>query len=185
MPKRTVRLALVGAILAASAVGHGAPALGQSEAPVDPMGANLWTGTWTFIEGSFIGGEDLSGPSYNRTLGRVVSGHLTADDPRIAGTMTQVENANWSASQDPGEGDVGFASGTMRIDNDEGAWVGTWTSYFGAPPSGEEWYVLEGEGAYEGLTTVFRFHDDDSLFEGVILAAELPARPEPVAPPAE
>jgi hypothetical protein len=185
MTSRSWKAALFGVSLMAATVGYGPAALGQSEAPLDPMRANLWTGTWTFIEGSYIGGEEFSGPGYNGTLGRVVSGDVTADDPRMAGTMTQVENGNWSPSQDPGEGEVGFANGTMRIDNDEGAWVGTWTSYFGAPPVGEEWYVLEGEGAYEGLTTVFRFHDEDGTFEGVILAAELPARPEPVAPPAE
>ena len=44
---------------------------------------------------------------------------------------------------------------------------------------------MEGEGAYEGLTTVFRWHAEDSSLEGVIVPAELPALPDPVAPPAE
>ena len=72
----------------------------------------------------------------------------------------------------------------MRIDLDEGAWVGTWQAYTDNR-HGEEWYVVEGEGAYEGLTAVYRYRTDDNSFEGVIMPGELPAQPDPLAPPAE
>ena len=153
------------------------------------MAADYWTGTWThiegtFTEGTFTEGAGTSGAGYRQYLGARTSGDVTADDPRMAGTMTQVQNVHFATSPEPDEGDVGITNGTARIDNEAGAWVGTWTA-FGAQPGGEEWYILEGEGSYEGLTTVFRYHGEDSSLEGVILAAELPALPDPVAPPTE
>jgi hypothetical protein len=79
-------------------------------------------------------------------------------------------------------------SGTARIDNDGGAWVGTWSSYGTDRVGGAEWYVLEGEGAYEGLTAMFASDvDADSPqgpVEGVIVPFEPPPVPEPVPPPA-
>ena len=77
-----------------------------------------------------------------------------------------------------------MTQGNARIDNDEGAWVGTSISY-GGQPGQEVWYVLAGEGAYEGLTAVFRWHGDDSSLQGVIVAGELPALPDLLAAPAE
>jgi hypothetical protein len=178
---RTLRLSLIAAIVLILPVGFGPPALGQSEEPRDPMGANYWTGTWAGTGGE--AGEVASGPGYSEALGVVTRGEVAADDTRIAGTMTQVHNLREAASVDPAEGAVGIISGTVRIDNDEGAWVGTFTAY-GGEPGGKEWYVMEGEGAYEGLTTIFGYGEGSSL-EGVILPAELPAQPDPVAPPSE
>jgi hypothetical protein len=43
--------------------------------------------------------------------------------------------------------------------------------------------VLTGEGAYDGLSTIFRWHEDG--YEGVSLPGELTAMPEPIAAPAE
>jgi hypothetical protein len=43
--------------------------------------------------------------------------------------------------------------------------------------------VLEGEGAYEGLTAVYSFEDDE--LEGVIVPVELPALVEPILSPAD
>ena len=48
------------------------------------------------------------------------------------GRWTQVNNIHFAASREPGEGDVVIANGTARIDNDEGAWVGTFTAFGGA-----------------------------------------------------
>jgi hypothetical protein len=163
--------------------------VGQSEGTGDPMGADRWTGTWThidgtFVDGTFVEGAETSGAGYRQYLGARTSGDVTADDPRVTGTMTQVQNVHFATSPDADEGDVGIVNGTARIDNDAGAWVGTWTAY-GAGSGGEEWHVMEGEGAYEGLITVFRYHTSDSSLEGVILPAGLPELPEPIAPPAE
>ena len=59
------------------------------------------------------------------------------------------------------------------------------TTGFSDGTSGEEWHVVKGEGAYEGLTAVYRWDSDGISFEGVILPGELPPLPDPVALPAE
>ena len=79
------------------------------------------------------------------------------------------------------EGDVSAASATARIDNEGGSWAGTFTGYY-TDSGGEEWNVFVGDGAYEGLTAVFRYHSDNSL-EGVIVPGEVPSMPDPVEPP--
>ena len=171
---------LIAAAIVALPLGIGSTAVGQSEAPLDPMGANYWTGTWTYAEGGTPTSETpMAG--YTEILGSEILGEVEADDPRISGTMRYVQTVHSAASRDPDEGDVGIAHGTVRIDNDEGAWVGTYSA-FGGGPGGEEWYVLEGEGAYEGLTTIFRWQDDPVAYEGVIVPAPIPVLPDPVAP---
>ena len=71
----------------------------------------------------------------------------------------------------------------MRIDNEDGAWVGTWDA-FGSAFSGAEWIQLQGEGAYEGLTAVIHqtldFATDVETFEGVIVPGVPPDYPEPI-----
>jgi hypothetical protein len=101
----------------------------------------------------------------------------------MAGIMTQAYNTRSTIGREP-ERYVAVVSGSARIDNDAGAWVGTYTAW-GGGWLGDEFYVLQGEGAYDGLTAVFQWHRADSSFQGVILAAELPPPPDPVAPPAE
>ena len=187
---RIVRVSPIAATCVALVLGLGSTALGQSEEPADPMGASFWTGTASFIEGSFTPPVDESeGPAFGEVLGIGRRIDVAADDPRIAGTMTQVQNARLSSSADPVEGLSFVIEGTARIDNDAGAWVGTWTSYGADRVGGEEWYVLEGEGAYEGLTAVFSGDVDaespQGPLEGVIVPFELPQVPAPAAPPAE
>ena len=187
---RTMRRSLVTVAILALSLGLGSSAMGQSEQPLGPMGASFWTGTWTFIEGSFTPPvEETEGPVYAEVLGISRRGDVAADDRRIAGTMTQVQNARLSDSMDEGEGHTFIINGTARIDNDEGAWVGTWTSYGADRVGGAEWYVLEGDGAYEGLTAVFWVDVEpdsgQSPLEGVIQPAAVPDLPDPIAPPAE
>jgi hypothetical protein len=171
---------MITATVVALVVGLASPAVSQSGNPTDPMGANYWTGTWTRTDAE--PGVTTEHTGYTESLGEVVHGVVEADDPRMAGAWTQINNIRFAPSREPGEGDVGIVNGTARIDNDAGAWVGTFT-LFGSQSGGQEWYVMEGEGAYEGLSTVFRFDEDG--FAGVIMAADLPPLPDPVAAPAE
>jgi hypothetical protein len=182
-------MGLVAAIAAAVLVLSGAVALGQSEEPLDPKGANYWTGTWTGNEdgAEYVGVETLR-DGYKDISGLVYPGEVAADDPRMTGKWIQEEHLYLAPSREAVEGEVGIASGTARIDNDAGAWVGTYTHFriHGCVPVciGSEWYVMEGEGAYEGLTTVFRYNHQGG-FEGVIMPTDLPALPEPIAPSTE
>ena len=54
MPSK--RLVATAGVLIVLAAGFGSAVSAQSEEPLDPMGANYWTGTWTYIEGSFTPG---------------------------------------------------------------------------------------------------------------------------------
>jgi hypothetical protein len=148
----------------------------------EPPGANRWTGAWIFDQKSFDPGTSSTAADGSGVVeGMTWQGHVDADDPRISGTMTIVQNARTATGGDADEGDLALASGAIRIDNDEGAWVGS-LSAFSSALGGEEWYVLTGEGAYD-LSTIFRWYQDG--YEGVSLPGELPAMPEPIVAPAE
>jgi hypothetical protein len=167
------------ALPSAQAAGAG----GQSADLADAMGATFWTGTWT--ETGYEPGSESPRAGYTDLVDPVSRGTISADDPRIAGTWTQVSHVYFMDSRDPQDGEVAVAAGRARIDNDAGAWVGTMVSYSGQP-NGEGMYVMEGEGAFEGLTAVFRWRAADSSYEGVILPTrELPSLPEPMAAPTE
>jgi hypothetical protein len=181
---RMFRLPAIEAAIVALALSLGSSAVGQSDAPPGPMSATFWTGRWTFTGGE--PGIETSRPGYTEVLGAIVRGDVAADDPRMVGTWTQVYNFHSAAGEGSGDGEVGISNGRVRIDSEDGAWVGTMAGYGGGRPvSPQEWYVLEGEGAFDGLTTVFRFDGDDSSLEGVIFPSALPALPEPLPAPAD
>jgi hypothetical protein len=185
MTKRRLRLSLVAAtVLMLPGV---SPAAGQSEAPVesqapiDPMAASFWTATYSHAGGG--PGAGTTGPIYFEELGVTGSGEVAADDPRISGTIREIWNAREFTR--PGGFPVTVANGAARIDNDQGAWVGTFTTYGARPEGGGGWYVLEGEGAYEGLTALFHWPFGVDSFQGAIVPGELPSPADPIAPPTE
>jgi hypothetical protein len=194
MNKATMRLAATAGLLMVVAAGVSPAVLAQAEEPFDPMGAAYWTGTWTAnVDDAEYVGVETQHDGYKEISGLLYPGEIAADDPRMVGTWRQEEHLYVAENQEPGEGDgvVGISAGTARIDNDAGAWVGTYTHFrgtsgAGCPPiciGGGEWYVMHGEGAYEGLTTVMRYSHDDE-FQGVIMPSDdLPALPDPFPPP--
>ena len=82
----TLATFLIAALLAALPVGLGVSVSGQSEAPLDPMGASRWTGTWTYTSSS--GGVETQGDGY-LDFQWTRHGVVAATDPRIAGDWTQ------------------------------------------------------------------------------------------------
>ena len=131
-----------------------------SQAPLDPLGASYWTGTFIF-----------SPPTST----------VEASDPRISGDWLQVDNpASYSDRAGPGRS-FSVRTSSVRIENADGAWAGTYAGIYKGD-SGHEWNVLEGEGAYEGLTAVFLFTSPGFTLEGVILPAAFPVPPDPIAP---
>ena len=63
---------------------------------------------------------------------------------------------------------------SVIIENREGDWVGSASGVLGLGPP-QELVTLHGEGAYEGLTAMFRM--DDTAAEGVVAPSDLPALP--------
>jgi hypothetical protein len=124
-----------------------------------PQGCPIyWTATWTRT--ARAQGEESLGPAYTDYRENTETAEVAADDPRMSGSFIQLDNVRASESR-VGQGLLGFANGKARLDNDGGAWVGTYTAYFSDMSGSERWYVLEGEGAYQGLTAVFRWRSED------------------------
>jgi hypothetical protein len=79
----------------------------------------------------------------------------TMTDPRLEGTHYQ----SWeSDTYLPAGADTqpAVSWGTQRIENEDGAWQGSWVE-FSADGSGASLWtaVLDGEGGYEGLTAIW------------------------------
>jgi hypothetical protein len=77
-------------------------------------------------------------------------------------------------------------AGTWRIENDDGAWQGSY--HIMDPLDGEDVTVtvaLAGEGAYEGLTAIVESAFDSVAcvwqWRGLVVDGDLPPYPEPPA----
>ena len=105
-------------------------------------------------------------------------------DPRLEGRYTISYDTD--AYYPPGVvGSTDVGAGTWRIENDEGAWQG---SYHIAGIDGGDVTVtvpLIGEGAYAGLFAIVESAYDSAAcswdWRGLIVDGELPAYPEPPA----
>ena len=94
------------------------------------------------------------------------------NDPRVSGTGTQHVNANVY-------GTLASLWGTMRIENAQGAWEGSWDGTLwndGRSMNVTAWLV--GSGAYEGYTYYSHSWGTTSPLhsEGVIYPGPLPVR---------
>ena len=76
--------------------------------------------------------------------GRIGRGEPVMDDPRVSGTMEYVHNSD-------DHGGMGPTWGTLRLENDNGAWEGVVSGYWYAPETRTAGWLV-GEGAYEGLS---------------------------------
>ena len=104
---------------------------------------------------------------------------IESSDPRFSGTFT------WSGNRDQYSDPGGFVlwHGTMRVENDEGAWQeepNTWLLKSGRQLFWPVTSVLRGEGAYDGWSVVAHVVEDGQfVFDGVIFEGDPP--PDPVA----
>ena len=183
---RTLRLPLVGTVILALLAGLSGAVLAQDEeATLDPHRPSFFTLTSgdPLSESEWVYSPGLNDSAEFLGLEAVLP--VEASDPRISGTWTEVYDfRGWEAPDDTGlPFSPSVSSGAVRIDNEDGAWVGTWDA-FGSAFSGAEWIQLQGEGAYEGLTAVihqtFDFATDVETFEGVIVPGVPPDYPEPI-----
>jgi hypothetical protein len=104
---------------------------------------------------------------------------VSADDPRIEGTLTMSANIR---EFDPDQGPdqttdpIYVMVGRVRIDNEAGAWVGTLE---GSDNGGL--VRLQGTGGYAGLRAVMAMGGLGG--HGIILSADEPSMPDPPARP--
>ena len=131
-------LALVAVLFIAS------PAMAAAQKTVftgtSNFGETLNAGNWTFL------------PSGNATAcGIVETYHDVNTDPRVTGLETIISNGNFRPAPSSELGLAGHLWGTFHIENEGGAWDGTFTSEI--TEGGEYFYrgVADGSGGYEGL----------------------------------
>ena len=180
----TISILAVG-LLAGSAVGVAA----QDEA-ADPMAP-------AFFEVEYIAGDDFEvvEGTYEeleegeRFVGEVVRGMLfEAEDPRASGEVSMVDNIGVVFFEPPADRSVSdVRARSIRLENEAGAWEGTGWAATNVPESGgpmagtvARMAMLEGTGAYEGLTLVLADTDGGAQGWGWIMPDGLvPAIPEP------
>ena len=173
-------------LLAGSAVGVAA----QDE-EADPMAP-------AFFEVEYLFGDDFEvvdgtyeelGPGQERFDGEFVRGTLVeAEDPRASGDLSQVESIGVAFDEAPSgsRSSADVRARSIRLENEAGAWEGTGWGASYAPQSPTEaravviMNVLDGTGAYEGLTLFLAITADQSwgwiMPDGLVPAIpELPA----------
>jgi hypothetical protein len=176
---RTLRLSLAGTVILVL-LGGVVPVTAQQEESLDPMRASQFTGTWTDGPSDDDAGPGWApGPDYYEAPDWESVHLFEASDPRISGTWTQdLDMRAFPIDEDAGLFAV-VGSGAVRIENEDGAWGGMFDN-FGSVNTGREWYRLEGEGAYEGLTAVLRWFSEGDIYEGIIIPGLPPDQPAPI-----
>jgi hypothetical protein len=161
------------------------PSASQSGTPRDPMAAAHFTADFASTAGSDPAWTQAEG--YQEVVDLWGAGTVAATDPRISGAWQQVRDMRKYPTDD-----IVVSTGSARIDNHDGSWSGTFTGAYEAHGKGfaEEWNVLTGSGAYEGLTALFHWTgawwgNAGSSLEGVIVpSSDVPPQPGPIAKPA-
>jgi hypothetical protein len=195
------RLALVAALAAsgtalfmtATETGPADPVVPAAEAEADAAvshKAAAFTGTskWGVMEedGQEVSGED--GVSLNGAAWKITLDSMT--DARLNGTLRVTLNRDLHGLQ----GMIGSLA--MRIDNDLGSWIGSGQSFSGATGAEQVTFrhaLLQGTGAYEGLTALMYVTDSEEdepfnvedvyRYVGMVFPGEVPEMPAmPEAP---
>jgi hypothetical protein len=150
-------------------LGGGVAGAEQAAEPAPPVEVTAETTGITCTSGS----PERDG-SVQRVYGMTCEVHNEWSDPRLQGTETYVDNSV-RYMDDSG---LSIAHYVHNIVTDDGAWrMRPQFSFESAGPgdfSGT--WVLDGEGAYEGLIAVLA-KDEDEL-HGYIISHELPPAPE-------
>jgi hypothetical protein len=171
---RTTRLFLSSVVTVVLTSGLVGAVLAQDDQVIGPMGANYFTATDTPISGGTFAW--VEGSEYTEAEGVTAVTDFVATDPRISGQATWTSNIRFYPYGEEGGIDPAAWASAVRIENADGSWVGTTTGYHDPADATREWNVVDGEGAYEGLTAVFRFAAEAG-YEGVIVPGGLPPFP--------
>ncbi len=147
-----------------------------------PVEASHFTGVWT-EELDFTSVEDFewSFDEFAESLDNTGVAMFEATDPRISGLFTQSLSMRSFPIDQAADTWAMVWSSALRIENEKGAWAGVFDG-FANETHPREWYRLEGEGAYDGLTAIMLWHGEDETYEGVIVPGTPPDYPAPIEP---
>jgi len=172
---------VLGSLLALSLLALPATASGQTSegATVDgdaPVYVT-WRGTYDYEFGVDVPEEEFPWGERGHS-GLHVS--MNASDSRVSGEQIFVFVDDIAASEEAG--DLGRSTIFVRIENAEGAWQGPLTAVMFPDNLSVESGWLTGEGAYEGLSYFYSYHDDTAsdihTGQGVIWPGEPPPIPD-------
>ena len=147
-----------GAILSVAQPFDQPPRIAPSAAEVVEAGPAAYV-HGVLVEVACCGDEaETYDPDGNRlTLrGMESSGLVEMDDARLAGSYTMIGNGDEFPQADTSER-VEIGWGELRIENEDGAWSGTYATTYDSEKPNETsliLYELTGEGAYEGLSAL-------------------------------
>jgi hypothetical protein len=157
--------------------GGSVPGAEQGAEPMVPLEV---TGKLIYSEGACTEAPERVGP-VEWNIGATCEMDMEWSDPRLQGTGVQLHNGMSYSFGDDIELDID--SNVLNIVTDTGAWrmrphVRFHFPDMSEPPGSPEWYVLDGEGAYEGLSVVL-VADGPVDLRGFIIESELlPPSPE-------
>ncbi len=187
---RTLRLFIVGTMMSMLLGGPGGAVAAQDieqvdiepAGPLEPGGASIFTMRQIGVEDVPWPGS-IPGPDGSlRWEGPTDVWVIESSDPRLSGTYTLFGKGEAWPLDEEGRVLATVMSGALQVENEEGAWSGTRVSYMGVDYA--DYYHLEGEGVYEGLTALFhavaveaRGDEAFMTYSGVVVPGSLPDYP--------
>lgn len=150
------------------------------DAEMDPSTPHGVSGSFTWA-GVYDQGQRSEDGLSVRGIGYEV--RTWADDPRLVGPTRIVLNHDKLGPRPYSE----QYSGSIRIDNVDGAWVGTLRGYFDPASKVKHFDIeLSGLGGYAGSAAVLQtIGSSDRDFAGFVFPVGLLAYPDPVEAPVE
>lgn len=183
---REIRYIVVSAIAVGLLAGSGLSVAAQEEAPPPVLPVEF---TGTIVCGTEVRAantdkwdvalSDGGQMTRSRSDGYVERQDATVSDPRLEGDHYLSVNSN---DYVVGESGVSLANLTRRIENELGAWQGSFTSAFLSDGTGTAGAtVLAGEGAYEGLSAIWEEHFTGATCSAAVRGVIFEGDPPPTA----
>ena len=172
---RVSGLVAIASIVVAAAAAGGVSA--QEEPLFGPMAPARLEGGWVLTNISDEGQVEQLGELMFESSGGFATFHVTSDDPRFKGTATV--NGDWIGHYPPAL--VAVADSNWRMEDDWGAWMGSSRHLASmgddSPLNADEQVILDGSGAYEGLTAYVIIDHAAEAFVGAIIPDVMPELP--------
>ena len=152
---------------------------GQDEEPLfGPMTPARIDGGWVWADVYEEGQVEQLGELMFQSSGNSATYRVTSGDPRFKGTATVT--GDWIGSYPPAL--VSVADRNWRIEDDAGVWVGSDRRLVSMadedPLNVAEQAILDGSGAYEGLTAYVIIDIETQSFIGAIIPDQMPELPD-------
>ena len=156
----------------------GVGAAGQDEEPLfGPMAPARISGEWVYTDVYEEGEVEQLGELMFSSTGGYSTYRVTSGDPRFEGTATVT--GDWISAYPPAL--VTVADRDWRLEDDAGAWAGSDRRLLSMadddPLNAAEQAILDGSGAYEGLTAFVIIDFETQSFVGAIIPDQMPELP--------